>query len=360
MANHAKVLRVADADEEALRSQVRAKSSPARVVERARIVLLAAEGLPADEIAKRVGCSRPTVIAWRQRYEEGGIDALSDVPRSGAPPTITERLRTKILTTTLKPPPRRLGVTHWSSRLLASHLGVISHMTVAREWQRWGLQPWRAETFRFSTDPELEAKVQDIVGLYLHPPEGAVVLCIDEKSQVQALERAAPILPLRPGLAERQSHDYYRHGTTTLFASLEVATGKVMDACYPRHRGEEFLRFLKLVAKTYPRRELHVVLDNYATHKRKDVTEWLDEHPRIHLHFTPTHASWMNLVEVFFSIITRQAIRRGSFRSVKELIGAIRRFIDAWNDRSKPFAWTKTAKEILAKANRQTESVTGD
>ena len=360
MANRAKVLRIDPADSEALRTRVRAKSSPARVVERARIVLLAAEGLPAAEIASRVGCSRQTVVEWRQRFEQGGIDALEDAQRSGAPPTISERTRNRILSQTLKPPPRRLGITHWSSRSLADYLGTISHMTVARVWNQWGLQPWRVESFRFSTDPELEAKIEDIVGLYLHPPENAVVLCVDEKSQIQALERAAPILPLRPGLAERQSHDYYRHGTTTLFAALEVATGKVTDVCYARHRGEEFLRFLKLVAKAYPRRELHVVLDNYSSHKRKDVHEWLERHPRIHLHFTPTHSSWLNLVEVFFSIITRKAIRRGSFRSVRELLGAIRRFIDAWNEGSQPFTWTKTADEILAKANRQTASVTED
>jgi transposase len=360
MANRAKVLQVVSDDLEVLRAQVRAKSSPAKVVERARIVLLAAEGLPADEIAERIGCSRPTVVTWRQRYERGGIEALADAPRSGAPPSIPEQVKTKVLTETLKAPPRRLGITHWSSRLLARHVGDISHMAVARIWQQWGVQPWRSESFRFSTDPELAAKVEDIVGLYLHPPEGAVVLCIDEKSQIQALERAAPILPLRPGLAERQSHDYYRHGTTTLFAALDIATGKVTDACYPRHTGEQFLAFLKLVAKTYPRRELHVVLDNYSTHKRKDITDWLERNPRITFHFTPTHSSWMNLVEVFFSIITRQAIRRGSFRSVKELMAAIRRYIDGWNERCEPFAWTKSAEEILAKANRQTESVTED
>ncbi len=233
-------------------------------------------------------------------------------------------------------------------------------MTVARLWREWGIQPWRVETFKFSTDPELEAKVKDIVGLYLNPPENAVVLSVDEKSQIQALERTQPILPLKPGLAERQSHDYRRHGTTTLFAALEVATGTVVDECYDRHRGEEFLKFLKKVAKTYPDVELHVICDNYSAHKHADVNKWLN-HPRnsrITLHFTPTHSSWMNLVEVFFAIITRQAIRRGSFASVRELTAAIRRFIDAWNERCGPFVWTKTADEILAKANRQSTSVT--
>ncbi len=211
---------------------------PAKQVERARIVLLAADGLPAEAIAERVGCSRPAVLTWRSRYEQGGLAALGDAPRGGAPRTIDQDKRDEILIATLTPPPPELGITHWSSRLLAKHVGGVSHMAVARLWREWGLQPWRVETFKFSTDPELEAKVKDIVGLYLDPPTNAVVLCVDEKSQIQALERTQPILPLKPGLAERQSHDYRRHGTTTLFAALEVATGKVTDACYDRHRGD--------------------------------------------------------------------------------------------------------------------------
>ena len=212
---------------------------------------------------------------------------------------------------TLEPPPERLGVTHWSSRLLAAELG-ISNVWVARIWRKWGLQPWRRETFKFSTDPQLEAKVRDVVGLYLNPPEKAVVLSVDEKSQIQALDRTAPILPMRPGLPEKATHDYVRHGTTTLFAALEVATGKVTDACYPRHRHEEFLRFLRQVAKAYPRVELHIVADNYATHKHPAVQAWLAKNPRITMHFTPTSGSWLNMVEIFFGIITRQAIRRGT------------------------------------------------
>jgi transposase len=247
---------------------------------------------------------------------------------------------------TLEPPPERLGVTHWSSRLLADQLG-ISHVWISKIWKDWGLQPWKSETFKFSTDPELEAKVRDVVGLYLNPPEKAIVLCCDEKSQIQALDRTAPILPLRPGIPEKQTHDYVRHGTTTLFAALEVATGKVIDACYPRHRHQEFLRFLKQVAQAYPRRKLHIVCDNYRTHKHPKVQAWLDKNPRITLHFTPTSGSWLNLVEIFFGIITRQAIRRGSFASVKDLVAAIRRFIDGWNDRCQPFVWTKTADDIL-------------
>ena len=240
-------------------------------------------------------------------------------------------------------------MTHWSSRLLAHQLGV-SDYTVSTTWKKWGLQPWRVQTFKFSTDPELEAKIRDVVGLYLNPPDKAIVLCIDEKSQVQALDRTAPVLPLRLGMPEKQTHDYVRHGTTTLFAALEVATGKVTDACYPRHRNEEFLAFLKHVAKTYPRRKLHIVCDNYATHKHPTVKTWLAKNPRITMHFTPTSGSWLNMVEIFFGIITRQAIRRGTFTSVKDLIGAIEIFIDGWNERCEPFIWTKPADDIIKKA----------
>jgi hypothetical protein len=221
---------------------------------------------------------------------------------------------------------------------------------VARVWAEHDLKPWRTETFKFSTDPQLEAKVRDVVGLYLHPPERAVVVCVDEKSQIQALSRTAPDLPLRPGSPGRRTHDYTRHGTTTLFAALEVATGRVTDQC--------FLAFLKLVAKAWPRRQLHLVGDNYGTHTHATVTAWLAKHPRVHLHFTPTSASWMNLVEVFFAIITRQAIRRGSFPSVPGLIAAIRRFVDGWNQRCHPFVWVKDADDIMVKATRKRTSGT--
>jgi transposase len=218
------------------------------------------------------------------------------------------------------------------------------------------VQPWRSQTFKFSTDPELVAKVTDVVGLYLAPPENAVVLCVDEKSQIQALDRTAPMLPMQPGLPERRTHDYVRHGTTTLFAALEIATGQVTAACQPRHRHQEFLRFLKQVARAYPDVELHLVMDNYAAHKRVEVRDWLTANPRVQVHFTPTSASWMNLVEVWFGIIERQAIHRGTFGSVKELNAKIRTFIDGWNDRAHPFLWTKTADQILKKANRQKTS----
>jgi transposase len=342
-------------DEERLASLVRSSSVRAGVAQRARIVLLAAEGLPNVEIARRVGVSGPTVLAWRNRYAAGGLAALEDLERSGRPRVHDE---VAVVVATLSEPPAKLGVTHWSTRLLAGQLG-ISFATVARIWRKWKLQPWRAETFKFSTDPELEAKIRDVVGLYLNPPQNAVVVCVDEKSQVQALDRTAPILPLRPGLPEKRTHDYVRHGTTTLFAALEVATGKVVDRCHARHTHVEFLAFLKQVAKAYPRAKLHVVADNYATHKHPKVKAWLARNPRITMHFTPTSGSWLNLVEIFFGIITRQAIRRGTFTSVKALINAIETFIDGWNDRCEPFVWTKTAEDILDEAtHRKTTSNT--
>jgi transposase len=330
-------------DREVLASWVRSTSIRAGLAQRARIVLLAAEGAGTNEIVARTGASKPTVIGWKKRYAAEGIGGLDDRPKPGRPRSTDD---VAVVLATLEPPPDRLGVTHWSSRLLARELG-LSNVKVADVWREYGLQPWRTETFKFSTDPQLEAKVRDVVGLYLNPPDNAIVLCVDEKSQVQALDRTAPILPLRPGIPEKQTHDYVRHGTTTLFAALEVATGKVTDACYPRHRHQEFLRFLKKVAAAHPRIDLHIVCDNYAAHKHPDVQAWLAKHPRITLHFTPTSGSWLNMVEIFFGIITRQAIRRGTFRSVKDLITAIETFIDGWNDRCQPFTWTKTADELL-------------
>jgi transposase len=326
------------------------------VVQRAKILLLAAEGAANTEIAERLGISRPTVIAWRKRYlREGLAHGLADRPRRGRPQTVRRDRRAEILATTLASPPEALGVTHWSSRLLAAELG-ISHSTVARVWAEHDLKPWQTETFKFSTDPEQEAKVRDVVGLYLDPPAHAIVLCVDEKSQIQALERTQPVQPLAPGGVERHTHDYLRHGTTTLFAALEVATGRVTDACQPRHRHSEFLRFLRLVARAYPRRQLHVVLDNYATHKHEGVQAWLAKHPRVRLHFTPTYASWLNLVELFFAIIERQALRRGDFASVQELAAAIGRFCDGWNQRCQPLCWTKDAEQLLATRERPTGS----
>src|SRR5881227_2647688 len=354
MAAHVRTVQVPEVDRRELQRRVRDKGAPARVVERARIVLLAAEEVPGQQIAAMVGCAEGTVVTWRGRYAERGLAGLADLPRSGKPSPLPEALRDRVLTLTLTQPSTALGATHWSSRLLADALAAegspISHATIARIWHRFGVRPWRAQTFKFSTDPALEAKIRDAVGLYLHPPEKAVVLCVDEKPQIQALERTAPTLPVRPGHPEAASFDYLRHGTTTLFAALEVATGRVTEACTDRHRHQEFLAFLKQVAAAYPRRQLHVVVDNLATHNHPAVRAWLARHPRVTLHFTPTSGSWLNLVEAFFSIITRQALRRGTFPTLADLIAAIERFIAAWNDRCRPFTWTKDPDTIIAKA----------
>jgi transposase-like protein/transposase len=349
------VVELSESDRAVLTSWTRSSTVAAGRVERARIVLTVADGAGTSDAARRLGVSRPTVIKWRDRFAAYGIAGLDDEPRSGRPKVIDDAA---ILAATLDPPPETLAVTHWSTRLLAAQLG-IGDATVARAWRRYGVKPWRRETFRFSTDPQLEAKVRDVIGLYLAPPDNAIVLCVDEKSQIQALNRTAPILPLRPGLPEKATYDYQRNGTTTLFAALEVATGKVTDKCYERHGKAEFLDFMRKVARAYPGQRLCVVVDNYHTHKHQEINDWLARNKRITLHFTPTSGSWLNLVEVFFGIITRQAIRRGSFDSVKELIAAITKFINGWNDRCHPFTWTKTADEILPHATRQRDSDAG-
>jgi len=358
MPNRVRLLAVRDQDRVELERRARSKAEPARVAQRARIVLLSEQGLSGPAIAETVGCTEPTVVLWRKRYAERGLGGLDDAPRPGGPVTVmTPQVQAQVLADTVTPPPEALqaqGVTHWSARRLADWLAkhrdiTVSHDRIAALWRKCGLQPHRSEGFKFSTDPELDAKIRDVVGLYLDPPEGAVVVCVDEKSQIQALDRTQPILPMRPGQVERQTYDYKRNGTTTLFAALEIATGKVVDACKPRHRHQEFLAFLKQVAHAYPRVQLHLVCDNYATHKHPTVKAWLDKNPRVHLHFTPTSCSWLNLVECFFSIITRQAIRRGTFASVADLTAAIEAWIDGWNERARPFTWTKPADELLEK-----------
>jgi hypothetical protein len=366
MANRpAPALVLREGDREVLESWTRSRNVRAGLVKRSRIVLMAAAGVANQEIAEKVGASRTTVVLWRGRYQHYGLDGLEDTARSGRPRTIDHA---QIVTATLTPPPKKLAVTHWSTRLLAKELKV-SPATVARAWRAYRIQPWRAESFRFSTDPELVGKVTDVCGLYLGTnedvPEDAIVLSIDEKSQIQALDRTVPILPMEPGRIERRSNDYYRQGTTTLFAALEIATGKVTAALKPRHRHQEFLAFLKQVERTYRDQvdpdtgeqiPLHLVMDNYAAHKHQDVKTWLTEHPHIHVHFTPTHASWLNLVEVWFGLVERQAVRRGVFTSVKDLNAKLRAYIDGWNKRSHPFVWTKTADQVLTKPNRPTTS----
>lgn len=366
MANRpAPALVLRDGDRAELQRWTRSDRYGASAAKRARIVLLAADGVANTRIAELTDATVTTVLNWRGRYRDRGIAGLADAPRPGRPRQLDHR---RIVAETLKPPPKKLGVTHWSSRLLADRLGV-GNATVARAWRSYGIKPWKAESFRFSTDPELVGKVTDICGLYLRVTEGlpdsAIVLCVDEKSQIQALDRTVPILPMQEGRIERRSHDYYRHGTSTLFAALDIATGQVTAALKPRHRHQEFLAFLKQIERVYrdvldpvtgEPAQLHLVMDNYAAHKHTNVRAWLAEHPRFVVHFTPTHASWMNLVEVWFGIVERQAIRRGVFKSVKDLNTKIRAFVDGWNDRSHPFVWTKTAEQVLAKANRPTTS----
>lgn len=355
MANSpAPALVLREGDHEVLGSWVRSTSIRAGLVQRARIVLLASDGIANARIADEVGVTTTSVWKWRRRYAEAGISGLYDAPRGGRPKQVDDE---RIITATLKPPPKKFGVTHWSSRLLGGYLG-IGNATVARAWRRYGVQPWRQETFKFSTDPELVGKVTDVVGLYLAPPDNAIVLCVDEKSQIQALDRTAPMLPMRAGNPEARTHDYTRHGTTTLFAALDIATGHVTGAVKPKHHRQEFLSFLRQIDRAYPGEELHLVMDNYSTHKTAEVRAWLDRRPRFHIHFTPTSASWLNLVEVWFGIIQKQAIRRGVFTSVKDLNAKIRQFITGWNDRKHPFVWTKTPEQILAKANPKPTSET--
>ena len=351
----ADALLLGDEERAELEALTRARSVSAGVAQRARIVLLAADATPNHQIAELVGVSRPTVNKWRERFSEQRLAGLvGDVARPGPERRIDPR---RIVAKTLTPPPKRLAVTHWSSRLLARELGV-SHVTIAQAWKDYGVKPWKADTFKFSTDPELVAKVTDVIGLYLAPPENAIVLCVDEKSQIQALNRTQKTLPMQPGHAEQRTHDYVRHGTTTLFAALEIATGKVTGLCKNRHRHQEFLAFLKHLARAYPDRELHLIMDNYATHKRVEIRDWLAANPRIHVHFTPTSGSWLNLVEVWFGIIERQAIRRGAFPSVRDLMIKIRAFITGWNQRKHPFIWTKTPDQILDKIKRKYTKLT--
>jgi transposase len=321
---------------------------------RARIVLAAADGTANERIAAQLGVHRMTVLLWRGRFRRERMAGLADAPRPGREPTYDRASRDRVIAFTLEPPP--FGTTHWSSRAMAARTG-ISVTTVQRIWREAGLKPHRTETFKFSTDPDLVAKVRDVVGLYLAPPERAIVLSVDEKTQIQALDRTAPMLPMKPGQVERHTHDYKRNGTTHLFAALEVATGKVTTQTRARHTGADFLAFLREIERAYPQGELAVVLDNVSSHKTPAIREWLDGHPRVSFHFTPTSASWMNQIETWFGILSRQAIRRGSFRSVKELIAMINAFTRQWNEGSTPFAWVKTADQILAKAVRKPTTI---
>ena len=325
----------------------RKRNAPARELQRAKMILLAAEGHSNAEIGRRLSVLPTTVSHWRRRFCQRGLLGLSEAPRSGAPRQINDDHVEKVIKMTLETTPA--NATHWSTRRLAAKLG-ISHQSVARIWRAFGLQPHRSESFNLSTDPHFVEKVRDVVGLYLNPPDNALVLCVDEKSQIQALERSQPILPLRPGKAERRSSDYLRHGTTSLFAALDGATGRVIGSLKPRHRSREFVSFLRQIESEVPTGlEVHLVVDNYATHKTSAVARWLKSRPHWHLHFIPTHSSWLNQVERFFALITNDRIRRESFQNLTQLKQAILDYIEDHNGSPKPFRWTASADSILGK-----------
>ena len=334
-----------------LESQARSRSFPLRVVERARIVLLAASGQQDKEIAARMVTTPKKVSRWRKRFLALGVAGLlQDAPRPGRKPTISARLRQRVVSMTTRQQPS--NATHWSTRTMAAAVG-ISEASVRRIWRAHGLKPHRVETFKISNDPAFAEKLEDIVGLYLNPPEHALVLCVDEKSQIQALDRTQPGLPLKRGRGTTMTHDYKRNGTATLFAALNAANGEVYGLCQERHRHQEWLKFLRLLDQTMPAHlTLHLIGDNYATHKHPKVQRWLARHPRVHMHFTPTSASWLNMVERFFRDLTQNRLRRGVFRDLEELIMAIGTYIDRHNESPKPFIWTARASDILEKVKR--------
>ena len=350
-------LTLSPSERDELVSLTRSRSMPQSLVTRARVVLLAADGVPNTEIAERMELSKPTVGLWRDRYRTQRLAGLYDEPRPGGPRSIRDEQIATLLRRTLKTKPK--GGTHWSCRSIAAET-QLSKSTVQRVWKAFGLQPHRQKHFKISTDPFFVEKVRDIVGLYLHPPEHAVVLCVDEKSQIQALDRTQPLLPLGLGYAEGVTHDYVRHGTTTLFAALDIATGRVLSDCKARHRHQEFLQFLRRIDAAVPQKlDVHLIVDNYATHKHATVRRWLAARPRFHVHYTPTYSSWLNQVEIWFNIITQKAIRRGTFRSVRDLIAKIQTFVEHYNRRSHPFAWTATADSILEKLERLSKLIAG-
>jgi transposase len=347
----APVITLSPEQQTVLESQTRSRSLPLRVVERARIVLLAASGQQDKEIAARMVTTPKKVSRWRKRFLTLGMTGLlKDAPRPGRKPTIGARLTQRVVTMTTRQRPS--NATHWSTRTMAAAVG-ISEASVRRIWRAHGLKPHRVETFKISNDPAFAEKLEDIVGLYLNPPEHALVLCVDEKSQIQALDRTQPGLPLKRGRGATMTHDYKRNGTATLFAALNAANGEVYGLCQERHRHQEWLKFLRLLDQSMPTHlALHLIGDNYATHKHPRVQRWLARHPRVHMHFTPTSASWLNMVERFFRDLTQNRLRRGVFRDLEELIMAIGTYIDRHNESPKPFIWTARASDILEKVKR--------
>ncbi len=349
-------MRYTERDKQRLLRLARGRNTAQKVVLRAKIVLKMTEGLKKKQIAEQLGTSRPTVYLWIKRYEEWGIETLlRDASRPGRTPKITEEKEKAIVGATLHSKPA--NATHWSVRLMAEVEGV-SRMAVHRIWRKYNLKPHMIRTFKISNDPNFIEKVKDIVGLYLNPPDKAMVLCIDEKSQIQALDRTQPGLPMKKGRAGTMTHDYKRHGTTTLFAALNILNGKVIGKCMPRHRQDEFLKFLKKIDKETPKKlDLHLIADNYGSHKTEKIKIWLKKHPRFKMHFTPTSASWINMVERFFSELTTKRIRRGVFRSVKDLETAVMDFVKKHNDNPKIFTWTKDANTILSKVAKCKEAL---
>ena len=338
-----------ETERQELERRKKSRILPQKIVLRAKIILMAFEGESNSAIARILHLSRPTVIHWRNAFMKEGLDGLEDLPKPGRPSALSDKTVKEIISSTMIKPE---NATCWSTRTMAKEKH-ISHMTVYRIWKKARLSPHRTKTFKYSNDPQLVPKTIDVVGLYLNPPDDALVLSVDEKSQIQALDRTQPLLPLRPGQVEHHTHDYVRHGTTCLFAALEIASGKVIAECHLKHRHQEFLKFLKLIdQETPPGKDLHIVIDNYATHKHQRVKKWLKRHPRFHFHFTPTGSSWLNQIEIWFGILTTKRIRRGVFKSVKELINAIKQYIEINNKNPKSFVWTKTANEILAKSQK--------
>ena len=339
------VVELSPEERETLERWARRRKSSQALALRCRIVLGAAEGMANVDIAAELGCHAATVGKWRRRFAERRLDGLSDDPRPGPPRRIVDAKVEEVLVKTLEETPA--GATHWSTRQMARATG-ISASSVSKIWRAFGLQPHRTEDFKISPDPQFVEKVHDLVGLYMNPPDAAAVLCVDHKSQIQALDRTAPILPLMPGTPERRTHDYRRNGTTNLHAALDTATGKVITSMTPRNRSEEFRRFLNQINRAVPPDlEVHLILDNASTHKTASIQRWLQRHPRFSFHFTPTYASWMNLVERWFSELTTKQIRRGTHRSVRELTDAINEWTEHWNQNPRPFVWHKTADQIL-------------
>jgi len=352
-----KPLELSNAEREQLMRFAQSRSMPHGLVTRAKIILRAAEGMSNTEIAEKLGLSRPTVGTWRHRYLVQGITGLYDEAKPGAPRSIRDEQVAALLRRTLKTKPK--DGTHWSCRAIAKE-AKLSKSTVQRVWSAFGVQPHRQKHFKLSTDPFFVEKVRDIVGLYLNPPDKAMVLCVDEKSQIQALDRTQPVLPMGMGYVEGVTHDYVRHGTTTLFAALNIASGRVLTECKKRHRHQEFLSFLRHIDGNVPKNlDVHLVVDNYCTHKHAKVRRWLAARPRYHIHYTPTYSSWLNQVEIWFNIITQRALRRGTFRNVKTLIQDIQRFASKYNAKATPFAWTASADSILKKVERICQCISG-